>query len=63
MAILCDYYPEIQVSKENVVDIQRVIGGLVDELLEKGFSPRLIDTKEATNISCQDEETRNWLAS
>ena len=40
IAILCDGYPEIQVSKENFVDIQRVIGGLVDELPEKGVHPQ-----------------------
>ena len=44
MAIVCDSYPEIKVSKENFVGIQRAIGGLVDELPEEGFAPRLIDT-------------------
>jgi hypothetical protein len=41
MAIVCDGYPEIQVSKENFIDIQLVISGLVDELPEKGFTPTL----------------------
>jgi len=34
MAIVCDGYPEIQVSRENFVGIQQTIGGLVDELPE-----------------------------
>jgi hypothetical protein len=38
-AIVCDRYLEIQVSKENFVGIQQVIGGIVDELLEGGSSP------------------------
>jgi len=63
MAIVCDGYPEVQVSKENFVDIQRVIGGFVDELPEQGFTHRLIDTKGAINILCRDEKTRDWLAS
>ena len=43
MPIVWDGYPEIQVSKENFVDIQRVIGGFVDELPEQEFTHRLID--------------------
>jgi len=34
MAIVCVGYLEAQVSKENFVNIQQAIGGLVDELLE-----------------------------
>jgi hypothetical protein len=59
-------YPEIKVSKEDFVGIQRAIGGLVDELPEEGFTPRLIDTywtRGAAIIVCQDGETRDWLAS
>ena len=66
MAIVCDSYPEIRVSKEDFVDIQRAIGGLVDELPEEGFTPRLIDTywtRGAAIMVCQDKETRDWLAS
>jgi hypothetical protein len=46
MAILCEGYLEVHVSKENFGDIQRAVGGLVDELSEEGFTPRLrlIDT-------------------
>jgi len=33
--IVCDGYPEIQVTRENFVSIQRAIGGLVDELPEE----------------------------
>jgi hypothetical protein len=66
MAIVCDSYPEIKVSKENFVGIQLAIGRLVDELPEEGFTPRLIDTywnRGAAIMVCQDEETRDWLAS
>ena len=65
MAIVCDGYPEIQVSKEHFAVIQRAIGGLVGELPEERFSSRLIDTywtKVAPIMVCQNEETRNWLA-
>jgi hypothetical protein len=66
MAVVCDCYPEIKVSKENFVGIQRAIGGLVDELPEEGFTPKLIDTywtRGAAIMVCQDDETRDWLAS
>jgi len=66
MAIVCDGYPEIKISKENFVGIQRAIGGLVDELPEEGFTPKLIDTywtRGAAIMVCQDKETRDWLAS
>jgi hypothetical protein len=38
----------------------------VDDLPDEGFTPRLIDTywtKGAAIMVCQDEETRDWLAS
>ena len=38
MAIVCDGYPEILISRENFVNIQRAIGGLVDELPEEEFT-------------------------
>jgi hypothetical protein len=60
-AIVCEVYLEVQVSKENFVNIQRAVGGLPLE----GFTPRLIDmywTKGASAVVCQDEETRDWLA-
>lgn len=44
MAIICGGYFTAQVSKENFVNTQWVIGGLVDELPEEGFAPRLINT-------------------
>lgn len=44
MAIVCVGYLEAQVSKENFVNIQQAIGGLVDELLKEGFTSRLIDS-------------------
>jgi len=65
MAIVCNGYPEVQVSKENFNNIQRAVSGLVDGLPEKGFTPRLIDMywkKGAANVVCQDKETRDWLA-
>ena len=66
MAIICDSYPKVQVSKDNFVSIQWAIGRLVDGLPEEEFTPRLIDTywaKEAAIVVCQDEETRDWLGS
>ena len=49
MAIVCDGYPEVQVSKDNFTNIQRAVSRLVDELPEEGFTPRLVNmfwTKE-----------------
>jgi hypothetical protein len=66
MAIVCDGYLEIQVSRENFTNTERDIGGLVDWLPEEGFTPRLIDmywTKEAAAVVCLDEEIKDWLAS
>ena len=65
MAIVCDGYPGVQISRGNFVGIQRAIGGLVGELPEEEFAHRLTDTywtKEPTIIVCQDEETRDGLA-
>jgi len=65
MAIVCEGYLGVQVSRENFVDIQRAICGLVDELPEEVFTPRFIDTywtKRAANVVCQDKETKDWLA-
>jgi hypothetical protein len=44
MATACNGYLKVHVSKEKFVNIQQVIGGLVDELPEEGFTPRLINT-------------------
>jgi hypothetical protein len=66
MAMVCEGYLEAQVSKDNFHNIQRAIGGLVDELPEEGFPPKLVDmfwTKGAAVVICQDEEIRDWLAS
>jgi hypothetical protein len=55
MAIFCEAYPKVQVSKENFVNIQRAINGLEDGLPEEGFTPKLIDTctgKRATSVVC-----------
>jgi len=43
VAVVCENYPESQISKENFTDIQRAICRLVDELPEEGFSPSLVD--------------------
>lgn len=62
MAILCDSYPQMQVSKENFVKIRRAIDGLVDNLPEEWFTHKLIDTcraKGATTMVCHDEG--GWL--
>ena len=39
MADVCKNYPESHIFQKNFVDIQRVIGRLVDELPEDGFTP------------------------
>ena len=44
IAIVCGGYLTAQVSKKDFGNTQWVIGGLVDELPEEGFVPRLIDT-------------------
>jgi len=44
MAIVCSGYLTAPVSKGHFVNTQWLIGGLVDELPEEGFAPRLIDT-------------------
>lgn len=65
MAIICNGYPEVQVSKVKFVDIQREIGGLMNGLPQEGFTPMLIDTywaKGAATVVRQDEDTRNWLS-
>jgi hypothetical protein len=55
MAIVCEGYLGVQVCRENFVDIKRVIRGLVDELPEEGFTPRLLDTYWTKGVA-------NWLA-
>jgi len=57
-------YPESQISKENLVDIQWAIVQLADELPEEGFTPRPVDSywaKGAAIIVCHDEMTKDWL--
>ena len=64
VAVVCENYPESQISKENFTDIQRVIGRLVDELPEEGFTTRLVNSywaKGAANMVCHDEQTKDWL--
>lgn len=44
------------------MNIQRAIGGLVNELSEEGFTSKLIDTywaKGAAIVLCQDKETQD----
>jgi len=43
LAIVSDVYLEVQVSKENLTNIEQAVGGLVDRLPKEGFTPRLID--------------------
>jgi hypothetical protein len=65
MAIVCEGYPGVQISRENFVVIQRAIGGLVGGFPEEGFTPRIVDSywaKRAAIMMCQDEETRDWLS-
>jgi len=44
VAVVCENYPESQITKKNFTDIQRAIGRLVDELPEEGFTTRLVDS-------------------
>ena len=65
VAVVCENYPDSQLTKENFADIQRAIGRLVDELPEEGFTPRLVDSywaKGAAIMVCHDESTKDWLA-
>ena len=39
MAIICDSYSEVQLSKENFLEIRWATGGLVDGLPEECFTP------------------------
>jgi hypothetical protein len=34
VAVVCENYPDSQISKDNFVDIQQAVGWLVDELTE-----------------------------
>jgi hypothetical protein len=64
VAVVCEDYPGVQISKDNFVDIHRAIGRLVDELPEDGFTTRLVDTywsKGAAIMVCQDMDTKEWL--
>jgi hypothetical protein len=64
MAFVGEAYPGIQISRQNIVDIQRAICWLVDELPEEWLIPRLVDSswvKGAAIMVCQDE-TIDWLA-
>ena len=65
MVVVCENYPESQISKGNFSDIWQAIGWLVDELPEEGFTPRLADSywvKGAAIMVCYDELTKDWLA-
>ena len=65
MAVVCEDYPENQISKGKFTNIQRAIGLLVDELPEEGLTPRLVDSywaKGAAIMVCHDETTKKWLA-
>jgi len=62
LAIVCDVYPDVQVSKENLTNIEQAAGELVDRLPKEEFTPRLIDmywTKGAAIVVRLDEETKN----
>ena len=65
MTIVCNGYLDVQVSKENLINIQRAIGGLGGRAFsEGGLIPKLIGTywaKGAAIVVCQDKETRDWL--
>jgi len=62
MAIVGEGYPGIQISRQNIVGIQRAICQLVSELPEEWFIPRLDDSywaKGAAIIVRQDKKTRD----
>jgi hypothetical protein len=65
VAVVGEDYLGIQISRENIADIQWAISQLVDELPEKRFTPRLVDSFRATGAAimlCHDELTKDWLA-
>ena len=62
LAIVCDVYPEVQVSKENLTNIEQVVDGLVDGLPKEEFTPRLIDMyldKRCCHWGMSRRKTRN----
>ena len=64
MTVVCDGYLDVQVSKENLINIQQAIGGLVGAFSEEGLIPKLIGTYWAMGAAimvCQDKETQDWL--
>jgi hypothetical protein len=66
MAIVCGGYLLAQVSKENSVNTQWVIGGLMDELPEEGFAPqalRYVLGKRGCHFGSKDKQTWDWLGS
>jgi len=65
VAVVCNNYPQIQVSKQKCSDIQRVIVRLVDELHEERLTPRLVVSywdKGAAVMICHYESTKDYLA-
>ena len=57
MVVVCENYPDSQISKENFTHIQWAISQLVDELPEEGFTLRLVDSywaKGAAIMVCHD---------
>ena len=62
--VVCENYPESQISKEHFVDIQWAIGQLVDKLHEEGFTPKPVDSncaKGAAITVCHNEMTKHWM--
>ena len=65
VAVVCEGYPESQLSKENFTNFQRAIGRLVDELTEEGFTPKLVDSHWAKGAAIMirlGDSTKDWLA-
>ena len=65
MAVVNEDYPGSQISRDDFVNIQWAIGLLVNKLPDEGFTPGLVDSywaKGAAIMVCQDESTRDWLA-
>jgi hypothetical protein len=66
MTSVCNGYPKVQIFKKTVINIQNAIGGLQMSSLRRSSPPKLTDTywaKEAANVVCQNQETKDWLHS
>jgi len=61
MAIVGEGYTGIQISRQNIIDIQRAICQFVDELPEEWFIPRLVDSYWAKGAARTRRLETDWL--